>query len=810
MGITTRSNSLTENMDLAVPEQERRHAHRVEPASKIRVQAHPGGHARGNSFPAANRRGFRVPHGRIAGDTEAGYSPCMRIRVVAIGLVMVAATALTGALVAACGSGSPSRFVGTDSGTGCGSGRCPPGDATLDSTNPGLDATGEGPVLTFDANHGAITSIAVTPPTGTLTVTPPSMPPTLALSAAATYADGTTAPVSASWTLDRADIASVGAGSGLVTPTGSTFGVVTVTATAMNVMGTAKITVSLLSSLNPGMLSAAAQASLTAATTADPNVTAFAYPYNATVFPRGLLPPEQMWNGGAAGDSYSIHFTAPSFDLTVFTSADPPSRFTLPTATWNSLTESAAGATVAVELHRLTGPLAYVSAKQTWTIADANLRGTIYYWAINQGQIFQINLTAGTRNPVFDSGPSASLGTPVPANASMPLSPPWEDNGAGKRCVACHSVSKDGSTLTSVFSRAGSSGPLGFVNIASAQITAIGDYQSGGTYDALTPTGSQAVIDFGTKTMQLLDTTSGAPIASTLDGQANLCDPTFSPDGTLFALAASCDPGFGYPVEFRTSNLVVYSYANAAPYFTSPQTILTSAGLGHAIAFPSFSPDSHFLFYQRGDYSRAKYGTNQHGNDDLYVAPVQSGATQIALANANNPGGALPPDSLHLNYAPTVNPIAEGGYIWVVFTSPRDYGNEMVSPQGAPPMDATYANHKQLWVTAVSANIGATDPSNPPFWLPGQDGATSNMFGYWALSPCKPTMGDAGPSTCSAGFECCSGFCRDTGMGPVCVTSPGGCHQVGEACTTSADCCGAGMGVSCIGGICQQTMPMAN
>jgi hypothetical protein len=763
----------------------------------------------GNSLARGKLVALGRTMGRIAGAPEAGYSPGMRKPRVA--LAILGAGVIVGAVAGACGGGStPSRFTAADSGASCGASPCGQGDATLDSTSMGLDATSEGPTLTFDANHGALTSIAVMPATSVVTVTNPAMPPTLALSATATYADGTTAPLSASWTLDRLDIASIGAGSGVLTPTGATFGVVTVTASAMSVMGTAKITVSLLSSLNPGMLSPTDQATLTAATTADPQITSFAYPYNATVFPRGLLPPEQMWNGGATGDLYSIHYTAPALDLTVFTTADPPSRFTLPTATWNTLTQSAAGTSVAVELHRLTGGSAYVSAKQTWTIADANLRGTIYYWAINEGQIFQIDLTTGTRSPVFDSGPSASLGTPTPVNASMPLSPPWEDNGAGKRCVACHSVSKDGSTLTSVFSRTSSTGPLGFVTIASSQIAAIGDYQTNGTYDALTPTGNQAVVDFGTKTMQLLDTTSGAPIASALDGQANLCDPTFSPDGTLFALAASCDPGFGYPVEFRTSNLVVYSYANLAPYFTNPQTILTSTGMGDAIAFPSFSPDSHFLFYQRGDYSRAKYGTNQHGNDDLYVAPVSPGAAQIALANANNPGGSLPADSQHLNYAPTVNPIAEGGYIWVVFTSPRDYGNEMVSPQGPAPMDATYSNHKQLWVTAVSANIGATDPSNPPFWLPGQDSTTANMFGYWALSPCKPTMGDAGPSTCSAGFECCSGFCRDTGMGPVCVTSPGGCHQVGEACTTSADCCNDGMGVSCIGGICQQTMPMAN
>jgi hypothetical protein len=715
----------------------------------------------------------------------------MRINVARLASILgvVAVGAVVG--VAACGgSGSGGNgFAGGDS---------------------GLDATTDAPVFNDDANHGAVMSITVSPATTTLTVTNTATPPTAQLSAIAKYADGSSAPVDASWTVNLPNIAGVGAGTGLVTPTGSTFGAVSVTATVGAMSAGASVTVNLVAKINPGNVSGSAQTSLDGATAADPSVTTFAYPYDATVFPQGLLPPEQQWNGGAMSDSYSLHYTAPSIDLTVYLTADPPSRFTLPVAMWNTLTSSAPAADMKVVLHRLTGSTAYVSATQTWHIADANLGGTIYYWAINEGQIYAIDLAAGTRSPVFASGPNTALGTPTPINAGAPENPPWESNGtstANTRCVACHSVSKDGSTLASVFSRDSSTGPLGFVSIASGSIAAIGDYTANGTYDALTPDGKQSVLNNGSKAMTLMDSTTATPIASALDGQTNLCDPAFSPDGTRFALAANCDPGFGWPVEFRTSNLVFYSYANAAPYFTSPQTVITSTGIGDAIAFPSFSPDSQFIFFQRGSYSRAKYGTNQHGIDDLYVVPAAANATPIALANANDPGGILPADSKHLNYAPTVNPISEGGYIWVVFTTPRDYGNEIVSPQGAPPMDATYSNRKQLWVTAVDANVGTVDPSHPAFWLPGQDITTANMFGYWALSPCKATMGDAGPQSCSAGFECCSGYCRDNGMGPVCVDNPGGCHQTGEVCTTAADCCGSGMGVSCVGGICQQTQP---
>jgi hypothetical protein len=709
-------------------------------------------------------------------------------------------TLALGALGAACGSGNSG-----------GDGFTPGMDAGRDSA---LDAPVDALHLNNDSSHGTLTSLTISPATATITVTDLTKPPTTTLAAIAKYSDGTKAPISASWTVTRPDIAGVGPSDGVVTPSTMTFGAVGVSASAGGKSATATVTVDLKTSINPGGVSTKSQSSLNGAKKADPLVTTFAYPYDATYFPMGLLPPEEQWNGGVAGDAYSLHYTAPSFDLTVYLTADPPSRFTLPVATWNSLTSSEPGNDVTIELHRLSGGSAYASASQTWHVAAANLGGTIYYWSISEGTIYSINLTTGARSPVFNSGSSAVMGKPAPIDDGSPASPPWESNGttgSNTRCVACHSVSKNGSTLSTIFSRAGSTGPIGFVDIATSKISGISDYQGSGTFDALVPDGSQAVLNYGTKTMSLFNTTTRMPVASALDGQANLCDPTFSPDGTKFALAADCDPGFGYPVEFRTSNLVVYSFGSKAPYFTSPKTVLTSAGIGDAIAFPSFSPDSQYLFIQRGSYSRAKYSTStdtyDHGIDDLYVTPATAGATAIALDSANNPGGVLPADSQHLNYAPTVNPIAEGGYIWVVFTSPRDYGNEMVSPQGAPPMDATYSNHKQLWVTAVDATIGKADPSHPPFWLPGQDPTTPNMFGFWALSPCKPTMGDGGPETCSAGFDCCSGFCRDTGMGPVCVANPGGCAQTDEACTSTSDCCGSSSGVTCIGGICQDTSP---
>jgi len=159
--------------------------------------------------------------------------------------------------------------------------------------------------------------------------------------------------------------------------------------------------------------------------------------------------------------------------------------------------------------------------------------------------------------------------------------------------------------------------------------------------------------------------------------------------------------------------------------------------------------------------------------------------------------GIVDAPNLNLNYQPRANPIAVGGYYWIVFVSPRDYGNKLLS-SGNP----TYQNRKQLWVAAVDINPQpGTDPSHPPFYLRGQDIGTVNMEGYWALEPCQQEGDD-----CDAGYECCTGFCQPDGNGDFKCSPPGSCAEVGEACETAADCCDF-PNVECIGGFCALQEP---
>jgi len=176
-------------------------------------------------------------------------------------------------LFLACGPSQTSSFC---SGATCGSDGGSGGDGTMSI---------------FGTDHGAPQSLAITPAASTLPVTDLTNLPSEQLSAKLTFTDGTTSNVTASWSVDRFDIASIGAGSGVVEPTGNVFGVVTVTALTQGLSATTTVTVTLKATVNLSNFSPGDVTALAGATDPDPQVTALAYPYDKTVFPTGLLAP---------------------------------------------------------------------------------------------------------------------------------------------------------------------------------------------------------------------------------------------------------------------------------------------------------------------------------------------------------------------------------------------------------------------------------------------------------------------------------------------------------------------------------------
>ena len=138
------------------------------------------------------------------------------------------------------------------------------------------------------------------------------------------------------------------------------------------------------------------------------------------------------------------------------------------------------------------------------------------------------------------------------------------------------------------------------------------------------------------------------------------------------------------------------------------------------------------------------------------------------------------------------------------FTSRRTYGNTITDTTN--PAGVADAPTKKIWVSAYNIRTGdiIDDPSNPPFYLPGQEDASGNIRAFAALEPCH-----AEGATCETGVDCCKGHCYQNkcGLPPVPPPPPGepppppSCSAIDDRCNVPADCCDTA--AKCIAHLCQ-------
>ncbi|MGZ5967100.1 MAG: hypothetical protein ACXWP4_05495, partial [Polyangiales bacterium] len=678
-------------------------------------------------------------------------------------------------------------------GVACGSAS---GDTDPSADNDGGSSDDDGGFNLGDGSTADDVTLSIDPKSAVLDVDD-GVPASKTFSLIATHADGSTESVSdAAWSISEPALGAIAKGT--FTASAKLGGNLSVRATWHGKMIDAKLTVKLHVHGDDMSLDDADKGLLKKATDADGSVK-WAYPYDDTVFPRGLAGPTLMWNGGLPADGYRIHLDSPTFEYEGFRKVAPPARVDLPAKVWDAFVESTAGAAT-LEVSRLSALKATKVTTLHWKVAPGSMRGTIYYWSNRQGRVLRIK--PGALEPDDFSATKLPPTTEIVNAAGTPSTTACT--------MTCHSVSADGSTLIS--------GGYGFGGAWDLKSNAprhgiasnLDSARSSWGFAAVSPDGKIAVPQGAGGAFATADGTHQD--GSGLDG-TGVWFPSFAPNASaLFYVDLTGGP--------TNKSLFTIPFDPATAKFGAKSLLVDSAAVADRtwIAYPSATPDGKWVVYQRGSVNQDTRGQCLPGEpscrydnaSDLYLASATAKGAETALVKLN--GSAYPfaagARDKSWNYEPTFAPVAAGGYYWVVFTSRRTYGNMYQGDLATP------AQVKQLWVAAIDpAAPPGTDPSHSAFRLPGQaltfnDGSTTqnalNMRGFWALEPCKTDLGE-----CSAGSDCCGGFCdkKEGSATGTCQSAPPVCSADGDKCKTDADCCGKADGARCLGGFCSQKPP---
>jgi hypothetical protein len=597
---------------------------------------------------------------------------------------------------------------------------------------------------------GGLTSLSISPPTATMTVTNAGPAQTQQYTVTG-MVNGQMQDVTTQvrYSTNPSGVVTIDS-NGLATSTGTRGGVVTVIATSGAQSATAKLTVVYtFTGADPGPAnSSVPTGASTLFTTTSNDMTRspqLIYPNDGVLFPPNITGIEIHFTPGANNTLFEVSLSSPLTTVNAIVRCTMPTGITagciylMDPGLWSAVATANAGQTSVSLVVRGTddsGTSVGDSNSIQMQFSKDNIDGALYYWTTSgKTAIMRWDFSGSTQS------------------AQAYLTP---TNTDGKTCVGCHALSADGSKLVASAGGQGDGRLLlwDIKNNVALQPFALTQRSQ---FESWNADGTQFVGMYG-DTQGSANGKAGAVNLMIFDGMTGLVTSTID----LAGLRAD-HPDWSKNTE--GANSIVFTSADATAKTTDqrPSTggidylqydgttwqgpmPLVQSQLGLNRYYPSISPSGDLVVY---DESTCTAGTAAVGaapdrscdadtdpTATMFVIPLGNGGTPVPLSNANKPGIADGTTTALTNSFPKWSPFISQlnemqQLVWITFSSSRQYGLRPPPPPGSSSSNEAKTG-TLIWMVGINPGIGGSDPSYTAFCLPFQDVTTSNHIAQWA------------------------------------------------------------------------------
>jgi WD40-like Beta Propeller Repeat len=437
------------------------------------------------------------------------------------------------------------------------------------------------------------------------------------------------------------------------------------------------------------------------------------YPADGVTMPRNIGDFEAHWID-PVNDVFEVSLQSEFADIRVYVLGNNgvgggprPSWFAFTPTEWSYAAASESTVNYQVRGANTTAPGTIGSAPvRIVRLTNEAMEGGVYYWA-----------AAGAEYGIFRHDVS---------QPGQPAEPFMTDVSTGK-CVACHALSRDGTTMAITYD--GGDGRATIVDVATKTAQPVPAVLTGApdpfiddtsrwNFATLYPDGSRMLTVF--KGVITVRQTSDQGALATMPSAGAVSHPDLATD--LSKLVYVRKPTGGADWSFTSGSIYTRTYDPATLAF-GPETPLVADG-GHYF-YPSFSPDGQWVMF-----NKATPPTDAYNNVDasLWVVKADGSTAPVQLSAFNAAAGGL--TNSWGRWAPFQQTVGAGNepIFWVTTSSKRDFGVRRINTG-----QAEGAKTPQIWMAPFYTGRAASgmDPTAPAFRLPFQNLASNNHIAQW-------------------------------------------------------------------------------